>query len=282
MIKDITFGQYYPGKSIVHKMDPRAKIIFAIAYIVAVFLIDSYWGYIALTAFLALMIICSGVPLRSVLNSLKTVLFLILITVILNLLFYRNGTKVFPDFPLITYEGLDFTLKMTLRLVLLIMGTSITTLTTTPMALTDGLEWLMAPLKVVKFPVHDIAIIMSIALRLIPTLVDEINKITMAQKARGASFDTGNIFKRAKALLPILIPLFVSAFSKAGDLALALDARCYNATEKRTKMKKLTFSWRDLLGLLAFGGLITLIVFLKQGGLLYNILPNINFIDYIS
>lgn len=278
MLKDITFGQYYPGKSIVHHMDARAKIVFAIAYIVAVFLVNSYWGYIVLAAFVAAMIIASGVPVKSVLNSLKTVLVLILVTVVLNLLFYRDGEKVFDNFPLITYEGIDFTIKMLLRLVLLILGTSITTLTTTPMALTDGLEWLMTPLKWIKFPVHDVAIIMSIALRLIPTLVEEINKITLAQKARGAAFDTGNIFKRAKALLPILIPLFVSAFSKASDLALALDARCYNATEKRTKMKRSRFSWRDLVGVLAFAALITLIVLMRTGGVLYNLLPDINFL----
>ncbi len=278
MIKDITFGQFYPGKSIVHHMDPRAKIIFIIAYIVGVFLVNSYWGYIALALFVATMIIASGVPIKSVLSSLKTVLFLVLFTILLNLLFYREGTYVFKTVKIITWEGIDFTVKMALRLILLVMGTSIVTLTTTPMALTDGIEWLMSPLKLIKFPVHDVAIIMSIALRLVPTLVEEINKITMAQKARGASFDTGNIFKRVAALLPILIPLFVTSFNKAGDLALALDARCYNATDKRTKMKKLTFTWRDLVGLVVVAGFITLICFARTGGLLYMLLPDLNFV----
>ncbi len=281
MIKDITFGQYYPGKSIIHHMDPRSKIVFIIAYIVGVFLVNSYWGYVALSMLVATMIIASGVPFKSVLNSLKTVLFLVIFTIILNLLFYREGTFVFKTVKIITWQGIDFTVKMALRLILLVLGTSIVTLTTTPMALTDGIEWLMAPLKLLRFPVHDVAIIMSIALRLVPTLMEEINKITMAQKARGASFDTGNIFKRVKALLPILIPLFVTSFNKAGDLALALDARCYNATDKRTKMKKLTFSWRDIVGLLVVACFITLICFLRVGGLLYVLLPDINFLSYI-
>ncbi len=278
MIKDITFGQFYPGKSIVHHMDPRAKIIFIIAYIVGVFLVDTYWGYIALALFVATMIIASGVPVRSVFNSLKTVLFLVLFTIVLNLLFYREGTFVFSSIKIITFEGIDFTVKMALRLIMLVLGTSIITLTTTPMSLTDGIEWLMSPLKLLRFPVHDVAIIMSIALRLVPTLIEEINKITMAQKARGASFDTGNIFKRVKALLPILIPLFVTSFNKAGDLALALDARCYNATDKRTKMKKLSFSWRDAVGFLIVAAFLTLICFLRTDGLLYALLPSLNFV----
>ncbi len=281
MIKDITFGQYYPGRSIIHNMDARAKIVFVIAYIVGVFLVNSYWGYVALALLVATMIVASSVPLKSVLNSLKTVLFLVIFTIILNLLFYREGRYVFDNVKVITWEGIDFTLKMALRLVLLVLGTSIVTLTTTPMALTDGIEWLMAPLKLIRFPVHDVAIIMSIALRLVPTLMEEINKITMAQKARGASFDTGNIFKRVKALLPILIPLFVTSFNKAGDLALALDARCYNATDKRTKMKKLTFSWRDVVGLVVVAGFITLICFLRTGNALYALLPNIDFLNYV-
>ncbi len=281
MIKDITFGQYYPGESIIHHMDPRAKIVYIIAYIVGVFLVNSYWGYIALATMVAIMIIASGVPVKSVFNSLKTVLFLVIFTILLNLLFYREGRYVFDTVHVITWEGIDFTVKMALRLILLVLGTSIVTLTTTPMALTDGIEWLMSPLKVLRFPVHDVAIIMSIALRLVPTLMEEINKITMAQKARGASFDTGNIFKRVKALLPILIPLFVTSFNKAGDLALALDARCYNATDKRTKMKKLTFTWRDLVGVLVVAGFITLICFLRTGNMLFVLLPDINFINYV-
>lgn len=276
MLKDVTFGQYYPADSIIHKMDSRAKIIFIVAYIVAVFLANNYWGFIALTLFVSLMVIASCVPLRSVLRSLKAVLFLVLFTIILNLLFYRTGTFVWENFHVITWEGIDFSLKMALRLILLVVGTSMITLTTTPMSLTDGIEWLLSPLKVIKFPVHDIAIIMSIALRLIPSLVEEISKIMAAQKARGASFDTGGLIKRAKALLPVLIPLFVSSFNKAGDLALALDARCYNATDKRTKMKKLTFTWRDLVGLIVVAGFVTLIVFTRSHFL--GLLPPLSFL----
>lgn len=248
MLKDISFGQYYPAESFVHKMDPRSKLIISLVYIVAIFLCKSYWAFFTCFLFLVIGILASRIPVLRVLKSIKAILIILLITVMINLLFYDEGEAVLEWWKIrITVEGMHFTAFMAMRLVFLVTGTSLISLTTTPMNLTDGMESLMKPLKAVKFPVHDVAIIMSIALRFIPTLTEEINKIIMAQKARGASFDNGSLVKRARALVPILIPLFVSVFRIADELALALDARCYNATPNRTKMKVLRFSGRDVL-----------------------------------
>lgn len=247
MSRDFTFGQYYPAESFAHKLDPRTKLILVIAYIVGVFLVDSLYSYIAVAAFVILSILVSRIPILSVLKSLRGIIFIVLFTAALNIFFNNEGRVLWSWWKLtITDEGLLFALKMALRLVLLVVGTTLLTLTTTPMRLTDGMESLMTPLKYIKFPVHDVAIIMSIALRFIPILMEEVDKIMMAQKARGASFDTGGLIKRARALLPVLIPLFVSAFRRADELALALDARCYNATPKRTKLKELKFGYRDI------------------------------------
>lgn len=266
MGRDITFGQYYPADSFIHKMDPRAKLILAIAYIVAVFLCKSFYSYLAVFCFLVLIVAVSRVPVRSILRSMKAILFLVIMTAAINLLFYKEGEVLWKWWVItITKDGIFFTAKMAMRLIFLVVGTTIVTLTTTPMRLTDGLESLLAPLKVIKFPVHDMALIMSIALRFIPSLMEEIDKIMMSQKARGASFDTGNLLARAKALVPVLIPLFVSAFRKAEELALALDARCYNATPKRTKMKVLKFTFRDLIGLFVVAALICMVVFINNG-----------------
>lgn len=270
MGKDISFGQYYPRESFVHRLDPRTKLVLVVAYIVAVFLCSNYYSYLAVIVFVLGVTVLSRVPLKSVLKSVRGILFLVLFTALINVFFHTSGERVFQDVSWltwlpITWDGLDFAAKLALRLIILVVGTSLLTLTTTPMALTDGLESLMKPLKVIKFPVHDVALIMSIALRLIPSLMEEVNKIIMAQKARGASFDTGNLFKRIKAMLPILIPLFVSAFRKAEELALALDARCYSATEKRTKMKKLKFSWRDAAAAIFMALFIALVVAIANG-----------------
>lgn len=270
MGKDISFGQYYPRESFVHRLDPRTKLVLVVAYIVAVFLCSNYYSYLAVIVFVLGVTVLSRVPLKSVLKSVRGILFLVLFTALINVFFHTSGERVFQDVSWltwlpITWDGLDFAAKLALRLIILVVGTSLLTLTTTPMALTDGLESLMKPLKVIKFPVHDVALIMSIALRLIPSLMEEVNKIIMAQKARGASFDTGNLFKRIKAMLPILIPLFVSAFRKAEELALALDARCYSATEKRTKMKKLKFSWRDAVAAIFMALFIALVVAIANG-----------------
>jgi len=250
MNSNFAFGQYYPSNSIIHKMDPRCKILLTIAYMVAIFLVKSYLGYLLTMVLLFSTIAISKVPLKIVVRSIKAVLFLLLFTLILNLLFYKSGTVIWSWWQItITWQGIDYAIKMLFRLTLLVMGASMLTFTTTATELTDGLESLLYPLKLIKIPVHDIAIIMSIALRFIPTLVEETNKIMNAQKARGADLDTGNFFKRVKAMLPILIPLFVSAFRRADELADALDARCYNASDKRTKMKVLKFTLKDYIAI---------------------------------
>ena len=267
MLNDVTFGQYYPVKSFVHNMDARAKIVFMIAYIVAIFLAKNFFGLLAVTAFLIFVVLLSRVPFGRVLRSVKMILFLIIFTAILNLFFYSGEssyqTLVEWWIITITWESIVNMVFLALRLFLLVMGTSVLTLTTTPVALTDGIESLLTPLKWIKFPVHELALIMSIALRFIPTLMDETNRIVAAQKARGADFETGGLIKRAKAVVPILIPLLVSAFRRAEDLGDAMDARCYSGAKGRTKYKKLVFTWRDLLGLLFLGGLITGVVFLN-------------------
>lgn len=260
-MKDLTFGQYYPTDSAIHKMDARVKLILLTVYIVAIFFIKSYFGYVIATALVVIMSIASKVPLPKILKSVKRILFIVVFTALLNLFFIKDGNILCSWWIFkITDNGVNFAIMMALRLVLLVIGTTFLTLTTTPMALTDGIESLLKPLKYIKVPVHDIAVIMSIALRFIPTLVDETNKIINAQKARGANFDTGNIFARAKALLPVLIPLFVSSFRRADELALALDSRCYNATPNRTKMKVQKVSYRDVIAFLVVAGVLALII----------------------
>ena len=251
MNSHFSFGQYYPADSIIHKMDPRCKLVLTIIYMVAIFLVKSYLGYVTTILLLLSTIFISKVPLKVVFKSIKAVLFLLIFTLIINLLFYKQGTVLVSWWKItITWQGIDYAIKMLFRLSLLVMGASMLTFTTTATELTDGIESLLYPLKFIKVPVHDIAIIMSIALRFIPTLVEETQKIINAQKARGAQIDTGGFLTRVKAMLPILIPLFVSAFRRADELADALDARCYNASDKRTKMKVLKFRLADYMGLL--------------------------------
>ena len=267
MLNDVTFGQYYPVRSFVHNMDPRAKIVFVIAYIVAIFLADNFFGLAAVTLFLLVAVFLSRVPLGRVLRSVKMILFLVIFTAVLNLFFYTGESAYEPLLQWwivsVTWESIVNTIFLAVRLFLLVLGTSLLTLTTTPVSLTDGIESLLKPLIFIKVPVHDLALIMSISLRFIPILVDETNRIISAQKARGADFDTGGLIKRAKAMIPVLIPLLVSAFRRAEELGDAMDARCYRGAKGRTKYKKLTFSWRDLLGLLYFGVLIAGVVLLN-------------------
>ena len=267
MINDVTFGQYSPAKSFVHNMDPRAKIVFVIAYIVAVFLAKNFFGLAAVTLFLIFIVFLARVPFGSVLRSVKMILFLIIFSAILNLFFYSSNDELHMlwqwKFIRISWEAIINMIFISLRLFLLVMGTSVLMLTTMPVALTDGIESLLTPLKWIRFPVHELALIMSIALRFIPTLTDETNRIIAAQKARGADFETGGLIKRAKAMIPVLVPLLVSAFRRAQDLGDAMEARCYSGAKGRTKYKKLVFTWRDLLGLLVLGGLITGVVFLN-------------------
>lgn len=267
MLNDVTFGQYYPTQSFVHRMDPRAKIVLVIAYIVAIFLANNFFGLAAVTLFLIIAVAFSRVPVGSVLRSVKMILFIIIFTAILNLFFYSSlsDLHILAQWWVITisWESIINMIFLAMRLFLLVLGTSVLTLTTTPVALTDGIESLLTPLKWIHFPVHELALIMSIALRFIPTLIDETNRIISAQKARGANFETGGLIKRAKAMIPVLVPLLVSAFRRAEDLGDAMDARCYSGSKGRTKYKKLTFGWRDAVGLILLAGLITGVVFLN-------------------
>ena len=251
MFKDVAFGQYYPADSIIHRLDARVKMLITLLFVIAIFFIKSYFGFMLTAVILIGIVLLAKLPMMSVLKSVKGVMFIILFTAILNLFLIKKGEvlwswKIFT----ITKDGVHTTIKMVLRLVLLISGASLLSLTTTPVALADGVESLMSPLKLIKVPVRDIAMIMSIALRFIPTLFEETNKIISAQKARGASFDTSGLFARAKAMLPVLIPLFVNSFRRADELAFAMDARCYNATDNRTKMKKAKFGVGDAFALL--------------------------------
>ncbi len=261
MFKDVTFGQYYPADSIVHKLDARVKLLLTLLYVVGIFFVKSYFGFMLTAVLLVAIVLVAKLPMASVLKSVRGILLLVLITALINLFMIKDGEvlvqwKIF----VITKTGVHTTIKMVLRLVLLISGASLLALTTTPVELADGLESLMSPLALVKIPVRDIAMIMSIALRFIPTLFEETNKIVAAQKARGASFDSGSIFARVKALIPVLIPLFVNSFRRADELAFAMDARCYNATDKRTKMKKATFKFSDFVACLTVLSFFTLIL----------------------
>ncbi len=260
-MRDMAFGQYYPTNSPIHKLDPRAKLIFSLLFMIFIFFAKSYTAFFYVIIFLSAVTIIAKIPLKIVLKSLKLVLFLLIFTGLINLFLYNEGRVLAHWWVFtITDRGIDFTIKLALRLSLLIIGTSMLALTTTPMELTDAIESLLKPLKYIKVPVHDIAITMSIALRFIPTLMEETDKIIAAQKARGAAFDTGKVHERVKSMIPILIPLFVSSFRRADELADALDARCYNATKNRTKMKKLTFTYRDLIAFFVISVLIVLIM----------------------
>ena len=263
MLGDVTFGQYYNARSFLHKTDPRTKILLLIAYIVAVFLAQNFLSLAAVLVFLIVAIIFSSVPLGSVLRSVKAIFFLILFMFVLNVLFHvrQEGETVY--FWVITKEGLISASFLSARLILLVTGSSLLTLTTTPVSLTDGLESLLKPLALIKFPVHELALIMSIALRMIPTLANETDRIICAQKARGADFESGNIISRLKALVPVLIPLIISALRRADELGDAMDARCYWGSKDRTKYKKLKLSFRDPVAVIFVGGLITGVVFLN-------------------
>ncbi|MGI6013063.1 MAG: energy-coupling factor transporter transmembrane component T family protein [Oscillospiraceae bacterium] len=267
MLKDITLGQYFPGNTIVHRLDPRAKILLTIVYIVALFVAKSYVSYAVMAAVLIACIALSKVNPKNLVRGLKPLIIIIIFTGFLNM-FYSSG-KVLVEFWIfkITEEGIRNAAFMILRIVMLVMGTFLLTYTTSPIALTDGLESLLNPLKKVKVPVHELAMIMSIALRFIPTLIEETDKIISAQKARGADFETGSLAQRAKALLPLLVPLFVSAFRRADELAVAMECRCYHGGEGRTRMKKLEWKRCDILALLLGVLLLVGIIVLARFGL---------------
>ena len=263
MLGDVTFGQYYNANSFVHKTDPRIKILLLITYIVAVFLAGNFLSLAAVLVFLIIAVMFSSVPIGSVLRSIKAIFFLILFTAVLNVLFHVRSETDTVYFWVITKEGLLSAAFLASRLILLVTGSSLLTLTTTPVSLTDGLESLLKPLALIKFPVHELALIMSIALRMIPTLANETDRIICAQKARGADFESGNIISRLKALVPVLIPLIISALRRADELGDAMDARCYWGSKDRTKYKKLKLSFRDPVAVIFVGGLITGVVFLN-------------------
>lgn len=246
MIRDITIGQYYPAKSVIHRLDPRVKIVCTLLFLISLFLQSSILGYVIATVFLGAIIRLSKVPLMYILKGLKPVIMLLLITVLFNLFLTREGRELVHVWIFrITENGLKTAVYMAFRLTYLIMGSSIMTFTTTPNSLTDGIEKLLHPLNKIKVPVHEVAMMMSIALRFIPILLEETDKIMKAQIARGADLDSGNIIQKAKAMIPILVPLFVSAFRRANDLAMAMEARCYRGGDGRTKMKPLVYKGRD-------------------------------------
>ncbi|MDE6015279.1 MAG: energy-coupling factor transporter transmembrane protein EcfT [Acetatifactor sp.] len=251
MLRDITLGQYYPTESVIHRLDPRVKLGTTVLYIIVLFCFRNFLGYLLAAFGLALVIRLSRVPFRFMVKGMKSILFLLLITVVFNC-FLTPGTPAVSLWKLtITWEGITLAATMAVRLSLLVIGSSVMTLTTTPNNLTDGMERMLRPLKIFKVPVHEVAMMMSIALRFIPILLEETDKIMKAQIARGADFESGNLFKRAKAMVPLLVPLFVSAFRRANDLAMAMEARCYRGGEGRTKMKPLIYQKRDYLAYLS-------------------------------
>lgn len=246
MIRDITIGQYYPAESPIHRLDARFKIIAAFLFIVSLFIVDTIMGYICVSVLLGIVIRISKVPFKFMVRGLKSIMIIILFTAVINL-FLTQGEQIIWQFGVLhlTVEGIYMAVKMCVRLVLLIIGSSLLTLTTTPIQLTDGLEYLLHPLKKIGVPAHEIAMMMTIALRFIPTLLDETDKIIKAQQARGADFDTGNMMQKAKSMIPILVPLFISAFRRAEELAMAMEARCYHGDENRTRMNVMRMQRRD-------------------------------------
>ena len=245
MLRDITLGQYYQTESVIHRLDPRVKLALTLLFIISLFFFRNFIGYLVAALFLAVVIGLSHVPFRFMVKGMRAVVFLLLITVVFNL-FLTPGETLISIWKLtITKEGLATAVTMAVRLTMLIIGSSIMTLTTTPNNLTDGLEKGLRPLKLFKVPVHEVAMMMSIALRFIPILLEETDKIMKAQIARGADFESGNLIRRAKALVPLLVPLFISAFRRANDLAMAMEARCYRGGDGRTKMKPLVYKRRD-------------------------------------
>ena len=245
MIRDITLGQYYPADSILHRLDPRVKLVGTLLFIISLFLFENFIGYVVATVFLVAVIRLSKVPFSFMVKGLKAIVILMLITVVFNL-FLTPGEPLVSVWKLtVTKEGLRTAVFMIIRLTYLIIGSSIMTLTTTPNNLTDGMEKLLNPLRIFKVPVHEVAMMMSIALSFIPILLEETDKIMKAQMARGADFESGNLVKKAKSLVPLLVPLFISAFRRANDLAMAMEARCYRGGDGRTKMKPLIYKGRD-------------------------------------
>ena len=261
MLSDITLGQYFPGNSVIHRMDPRMKLILTIVYIVGVFMVGNLLGYAIALAFLYLIVRLAGIKFSYLAKGVKPLRFIIIFTFLLNLFFVQGETPLLSlGFYTLTLEAVENATFFALRLVFLVMGTSVLTLTTSPVQLTDGLERLMKPLQKVHFPSHELAMMMTIALRFIPTLLEETDKIKKAQMARGADFESGNLIDRAKAMIPLLVPLFVSAFKRANDLAMAMEARCYRGGDQRTRLRELKYTKLDLYGALAMAAYMVVII----------------------
>ena len=261
MLNNITMGQYYPVDSPVHRLDPRIKLILTIVFIVAIFLAKTFVGYALILAFVILISHLANVPFRMLLRGLKPLRLIVILTFLLNL-FFTTGSTVWVSFWIIriTREGFLQASFYALRLVFLVMGTSLLTLTTSPVSLSDAIEILLTPLKKIRFPAHELAMMMTIALRFIPTLLEETDKIMKAQMARGADFESGNLISRAKAMVPLLVPLFVSAFRRAGDLAMAMESRCYHGGEGRTRLRVLKLTKNDGIACAVMAGLLALII----------------------
>ncbi len=265
MLKDITLGQYFPGDTVVHRLDARTKLLLVIVYIVALFNAEGWISYALVIAVTALSMAIAKIKPKSALKGLKPLVIIIILTAVLNI-FYTGGTPIIEGW-IITWEGIERAVMISLRIILLIVGTFMLTYTTSPIALTDGLEIMLNPLKKIKVPVHEMSMMMSMALRFIPTLIEETDKIMSAQKARGADFDSGNIFQRAKALLPILVPLFVSAFRRADELAIAMESRCYHGGDGRTRMKQLKMQKIDAFALILGALFLAAVFVMKKFGL---------------
>ena len=263
MIRDITLGQYFPGHSVIHKLDPRTKIVLSIAYMASLFVARNAWSLALVSAFILPVVALSRVSMRLLWKSVTPILPVVVLTAVFNV-FYGDGTPLVKFLGLtITPNGIALSVFMTVRVLFLVIGASMLTYTTSPIALADGIESLLGPLKKLQVPVHELSMMMTIALRFIPTLIDETDKIMSAQKARGADFETGSLMRRMKALVPILIPLFVSAFRRAGELALAMESRCYRGGEGRTRMRTLRLAPRDPLAFLVVAALIAAAVLLN-------------------
>ncbi len=263
MLRDITIGQYYPVKSVIHRLDPRLKILASFVYIIALFIVKNIQSYIMVIGYISLMILLSKVPLKYILKGLRPILIIIVLTFGINI-FMTQGEVVFQrGFITITREGIEMAVFMALRLIFLIIGTSLLTLTTSPIQLTDGIERILNPFKRLGVPAHELAMMMTIALRFIPTLLEETDKIMKAQMARGADFESGNLMKRAKSLIPLLVPLFIGAFRRADDLAMAMEARCYRGGENRTRMKQLKYHSRDYIAAIVILGFVVSIVVMR-------------------
>ena len=268
MLKDITLGQYFPGQSVIHRLDPRTKLVMLVVYIVALFLAESWVSYGLMFLFLVSVIWLSTIPLKAIVRGMKPLVVILIFTGVLNLFFTQDGDVIFRFWIFtVTTGGFSRAVMMMSRILMLITGTFLLTYTTSPIALTDGLESLMKPLKKIGVPVHELSMMMCIALRFIPTLIEETDKIMCAQKARGADFETGSLMDRAKALIPILVPLFISAFRRADELATAMECRCYQGGEGRTKMKLLRYHREDFLAYGVGAVLLIAVIVLKSMGL---------------